>query len=75
VFDYCERSLLQLSSGDAIPQFPSKEINSAGKYIIFMSLLENYTKKPVDLVGKLCNLILIKFFVNLLILFYKYSRF
>lgn len=50
VFDYCQRSLLQVSSGDVIPQFPTKDINHAGKYIMFMSLLENYSGKPVDLV-------------------------
>lgn len=50
VFDYCQRSLLQLSSGDVIPQFPAKDINHTGKYIMFMSLLENHAGKPVDLV-------------------------
>lgn len=50
MFDYCQRSLLQLSSGDVIPQFPPKDINQTGKYIIFMSLLENHAGKPVDLV-------------------------
>lgn len=50
MFDYCQRSLLQLSSGDVIPQFPTKDINNTGKYIMFMSLLENSAGKPVDLV-------------------------
>lgn len=51
VFDYCQRALLTLSSGDVIPQLPVKEMNQAGKYIIFMSLLENCIGKPVDLVS------------------------
>jgi hypothetical protein len=51
VFDYCQRSLLQLSSGDVIPQLPPKDINQAGKYIMFMSLLENCIGKPIDLVS------------------------
>jgi hypothetical protein len=42
--------LLTLSSGDVIPQLPVKEMNQAGKYIMFMSLLENCIGKPVDLV-------------------------
>jgi neuronal guanine nucleotide exchange factor len=50
VIDYCQRSLLQLSSGDVIPQLPVKDINQAGKYIMFMSLLENCIGKPIDLV-------------------------
>jgi hypothetical protein len=50
VFDYCQRSLLQLSLGDVIPQFPVKDINHTGKYIMFMSLLDNSAGKPVDLV-------------------------
>ncbi|KAL7052666.1 hypothetical protein ACKWTF_004956 [Chironomus riparius] len=51
VFDYCQRSLLQLSSGDVIPQLPVKDMSTTGKYIIFMSLLENNAGKPVDLVS------------------------
>ncbi|CAG9801555.1 unnamed protein product [Chironomus riparius] len=50
VFDYCQRSLLQLSSGDVIPQLPVKDMSTTGKYIIFMSLLENNAGKPVDLI-------------------------
>jgi hypothetical protein len=53
VFDYCQRSLLQLSSGDVIPQLPVKDMSTTGKYIMFMSLLENHAGKPVDLVS--CN--------------------
>ncbi|CRL00131.1 CLUMA_CG013410, isoform A [Clunio marinus] len=50
VFDYCQRSLLQLSSGDVIPQLPAKDVNNAGKFIMFMSLLENCIGKPIDLI-------------------------
>lgn len=68
VFDYCQRSLLQVSSGDIIPQLPAKDINQVGKYIMFMSLLENCIGKPIDLVSfcfssKSSNLFL-KFFVK-----------
>lgn len=31
VFDYCSRSLLTVTSGDVIPQLPTKEITMAGK--------------------------------------------
>lgn len=33
VFDYCPRSLLTVSSGDVIPQLPTKEITMAGNLI------------------------------------------
>lgn len=33
VFDYCSRSLLTVSSGDVIPQLPTKEITMAGEFI------------------------------------------
>lgn len=39
VFDYCARSLLTVSSGDVIPQLPTKEITMAGKF--FRSFLLN----------------------------------
>lgn len=40
VFDYCSRSLLTVSSGDVIPQLPTKEITMAGKYLICLKFFK-----------------------------------
>lgn len=58
VFDYCQRSLLHLSSGDATPQLPLKDSSQSGKHIIFMSLLENSIGKPIDLVRKFLDTVM-----------------
>lgn len=50
VTDYCQRSLLTVSSGDIIPQLPAKELVMGGKHLIFMTLLENHEGKMVEMV-------------------------
>lgn len=50
VFDYCCRSMLTVSSGDVIPQLPTKEVAMAGKHLILMTLLENHQGKTAELV-------------------------
>ncbi|CAD7083567.1 unnamed protein product [Hermetia illucens] len=50
VFDYCLRSMLTVSSGDVIPQLPTKEVAQAGKNLILMTLLENHDGKTVELI-------------------------
>lgn len=51
VFDYCPRSLLTVSSGEVIPQLPTKDIPLAGKHLLFMTLLENHDGKMVEMVS------------------------
>lgn len=51
VFDHCCRSMLTVSSGDVIPQLPTKEVAMAGKHLILMTLLENHQGKTVELVS------------------------
>lgn len=53
VFDYCCRSMLTASSGDVIPQLPTKDVAMAGKHLILMTLLENHQGKTVELVRRL----------------------
>ncbi|XP_037939998.1 rho guanine nucleotide exchange factor 19 [Teleopsis dalmanni] len=50
VFDYCPRSMLTISSGDSLPQLPTKDINQTGKNLILMTLLENHERKTIELV-------------------------
>lgn len=50
VFDYCQRSLLTVSSGDIIPQLPAKELVLGGKHLVLMTLLENHEGKMVEMV-------------------------
>ncbi|XP_017059833.1 ephexin-1 isoform X1 [Drosophila ficusphila] len=51
VFDYCPRSMLTLSTGDSLPQLPTKDLkDQAGKNLILMTLLENSDRKTVELV-------------------------
>ncbi|KAJ6640769.1 Ephexin-1 [Pseudolycoriella hygida] len=50
VFDYCSRSLLTVSSGDVIPQLPTKEITMAGKHLILMTLIENHDGKMIEMI-------------------------
>lgn len=50
VFDYCPRSMLTVSSGEVIPQLPTKDVPLAGKHLIFMTLLENHEGKMVEMV-------------------------
>lgn len=52
VFDYCPRNMLTISSGDLLPQLPTKDINQTGKNLILMTLLENNERKTVELVSK-----------------------
>ncbi|XP_055846737.1 putative mediator of RNA polymerase II transcription subunit 26 [Episyrphus balteatus] len=50
VFDYCPRNMLTISSGDSIPQLPTKDANQTGKNLILMTLLENYERKTVEFI-------------------------
>uniref|UniRef100_A0A336MZU7 CSON011407 protein n=1 Tax=Culicoides sonorensis TaxID=179676 RepID=A0A336MZU7_CULSO len=50
VFDHCQRSMLTVSSGDVIPQLPTKEMSNVGKHLIIMTLLENYEGKTVEMI-------------------------
>ncbi|KAH8302565.1 hypothetical protein KR044_008282, partial [Drosophila immigrans] len=51
VFDYCPRSMLTLTSGDSLPQLPTKDIKDPiSKNLMLMTLLENYERKTVELV-------------------------
>lgn len=49
-FDYCPRSLLTVSSGEVIPQLPTKDITLAGKHLLLMTLLENHDGKLIEMV-------------------------
>ena len=62
VFDYCQRSLLTVSSGDVIPQLPTKEMIAAGKNLILMTLLENYDGKTIEMVRDV--LLMFQFLAN-----------
>lgn len=50
VFDHCARSMLAVSSGDVIPQLPTKEMSNVGKHLILMTLLENFEGKTIEMV-------------------------
>ncbi|GAB0098227.1 LOW QUALITY PROTEIN: rho guanine nucleotide exchange factor 16 [Sergentomyia squamirostris] len=50
VFDHCPRSMLTVSSGDVIPQLPTRDVALAGKHLILMTLLENHEGKTVELI-------------------------
>lgn len=50
VCDYCPRNLLSVSSGESIPQLPTKDTNQTGKNLILMTLLENHENKSVDFI-------------------------
>ncbi|KRF97622.1 uncharacterized protein Dwil_GK17141 [Drosophila willistoni] len=51
VYDYCPRSMMTLSSGDSLPQLPTKDLkDQAGKNLMLMTLLENHERKTVELV-------------------------
>lgn len=50
VFDYCARSMLTVSSGEVIPQLPTKDLPLAGKHLIFLTLLENHDGKMIEMV-------------------------
>lgn len=43
--------MLTVSSGDVIPQLPTKEMLSAGKHLMLMTLLENYDGKHIEMVS------------------------
>lgn len=59
VFDYCPRNMLTITSGDALPQVPTKDLNSqTSKNLILMTLLENHQRKTSELVSA-CALIII----------------
>ncbi len=45
--------MLTVSSGDVIPQLPTKEIMSAGKNLMLMTLLENYDGKHIEMVSRI----------------------
>ncbi|KAM7357149.1 ephexin isoform 1-T3 [Cochliomyia hominivorax] len=50
VFDYCPRNMLTITSGDELPQLPTKDLNSqTSKNLILMTLLENHERKTVEL--------------------------
>jgi len=63
VVDYCQRSVLTITSGDFVPQLPSRNSLSF-KHLIVMALLENYEGKPVELVSLLDYLLYFVKFVN-----------
>lgn len=50
VVDYCARLLLTVTSGDVIPQLPTKDVAVAGKHLICMTLLENHEGKMTEMV-------------------------
>lgn len=50
VFDYCPRNMLTISSGDGLPQLPTKDLGQTHKNLILMTLLENHERKTVELV-------------------------
>ncbi|XP_073836910.1 ephexin isoform X2 [Musca autumnalis] len=50
VFDYCPRNMLTITSGDSLPQVPTKDLNSqTSKNLILMTLLENHQRKTNEL--------------------------
>ncbi|XP_075164008.1 ephexin isoform X2 [Haematobia irritans] len=50
VFDYCPRNMLTITSGDVLPQVPTKDLNSqTSKNLILMTLLENHQRKTNEL--------------------------
>ncbi|XP_058178781.1 uncharacterized protein LOC131294753 [Anopheles ziemanni] len=50
VTDYCQRALLTVSSGDVVPGLPAKEMQTIGKNLIIMTLLENHEGKTVEMI-------------------------
>lgn len=44
--------MLTVSSGDVIPQLPTKDVALAGKHLILMTLLENHEGKTVEMVSE-----------------------
>uniref|UniRef100_A0A903Z0E2 Guanine nucleotide exchange factor tim n=1 Tax=Anopheles minimus TaxID=112268 RepID=A0A903Z0E2_9DIPT len=50
VIDYCQRALLTVSSGDIVPGLPAKEMQTLGKNLIIMTLLENHEGKTIEMV-------------------------
>lgn len=67
VIDYCQRSMLTLSSGEVIPQHLIKDMALNVKYLMLMTLLENYDKKTVEMVRL--------FYFFLRIIFHRYFIF
>ncbi|XP_055611034.1 uncharacterized protein LOC129757763 [Uranotaenia lowii] len=50
VTDYCQRALLTVTSGDVVPQLPTKEMQALGKHLIILTLLENHEGKTVEMI-------------------------
>uniref|UniRef100_A0A9I3A6J4 DH domain-containing protein n=1 Tax=Anopheles christyi TaxID=43041 RepID=A0A9I3A6J4_9DIPT len=50
VIDYCQRALLTVSSGDIVPGLPAKEMQTIGKNLIIMTLLENHEGKTIEMI-------------------------
>ncbi|XP_050073177.1 uncharacterized protein LOC126561256 [Anopheles maculipalpis] len=50
VIDYCQRALLTVSSGDIVPGLPAKEMQTLGKNLIIMTLLENHEGKTIEMI-------------------------
>ncbi|XP_058066094.1 uncharacterized protein LOC131215719 [Anopheles bellator] len=50
VVDYCQRALLAVSSGDVVPGLPAKEMQTLGKNLIIMTLLENHEGKTIEMI-------------------------
>ncbi|XP_053687794.1 rho guanine nucleotide exchange factor 5-like [Sabethes cyaneus] len=50
VTDYCPRALLTVTSGDVVPQLPTKEMQAIGKHLIIMTLLENHEGKTAEMI-------------------------
>uniref|UniRef100_A0A6E8VSI7 DH domain-containing protein n=1 Tax=Anopheles coluzzii TaxID=1518534 RepID=A0A6E8VSI7_ANOCL len=50
VIDYCQRALLTVSSGDIVTGLPAKEMQTIGKNLIIMTLLENHEGKTIEMI-------------------------
>uniref|UniRef100_A0A182T1I5 Guanine nucleotide exchange factor tim n=1 Tax=Anopheles maculatus TaxID=74869 RepID=A0A182T1I5_9DIPT len=50
VIDYCQRALVTVSSGDIVPGLPTKEMQTLGKNLIIMTLLENHEGKTIEMI-------------------------
>lgn len=51
VTDYCQRSLLEINSGNIIANNIIKDSVLLGKFWMLMTLLENHEKKTVEMVS------------------------
>lgn len=56
VTDYCQRSLLEITSGNKIANNIIKDSVLLGKFWMLMTLLENHEKKTIEMVSFKINL-------------------